>query len=196
MFVSYFSLITFLSHDASIWQHVSLSLQQSTFPQYVSKHGDELCLNHNKGGLFPDCRWSQPLPLPSPPAWPETVSDPVQCRPSELFTAFSVAVSRRCLHAFFLHQSKAATPNVWFRLISHFFLHNYFTGRSPWFRIKANFWQLIPEFAPEIMQCIDWLTRKWWSWMQFWQNSYFDATAWYWEADIELSAQKPFWSVS
>ena len=24
-----------------------------------------MCLNHNKGGLFPDSRWSQPLPLPS-----------------------------------------------------------------------------------------------------------------------------------
>ena len=38
------------------------------------------------------------------------------------------------------------------------------------------------------------IKRMWWSWMQFWQNSYFDATAWV--ADIELSAQKPFWSVS
>ena len=187
MFVSYFSLITVWSHDAIIWPHVWVSLQIRKVTNCAS-----ITTKVN-------CSQTAGDPNPShfrPPAWPETVSDPVQCRPSELFPAFSVAVSRRCLHAFFLHQSKAATPNVWFRLISHFFLHNYFTGRSPWFWIKANFWQLIPEFAPEIMQCIDWLTRKWWSWMQFWQNSYFDATAWYWEADIELSAQKPFWSVS
>ena len=146
-----------------------------------------------------DCSQTAGDPNPShfrpPAAWPETVSDPVQCRPSELFTAFSVAVSRRCLHAFFLHQRTAATPNVWFRLISHFFLHNYLIFFLSLWR-EPNFWQLNPELAQEIMQRILWLTRMWWSWMQFWQRSYFDATAWYWEADSELSAQKPFWSVS
>ena len=154
MFVSYFSLISVLSDDAIIWPHVWVSLQ-------IRKVTN--CASITTKG---DCSQTAGDPNPShfrpPAAWPETVSDPVQCRSSELFTAFSVAVSRRCLHAFFLHQRTAATPNVWFRLISHFFLHNYLIFFLSLWR-EPNFWQLNPELAQEIMQRIDWLTRMWWS---------------------------------
>ena len=185
MFVSYFSLITVWSHDAIIWPHVWVSFQIRS---------DKLCLNHNKGGLLPDSRWSQPLPLPS------------ACLTRNSFRPGAVS-SLRAFHGFL----RRSFPPLPARLLLTSEQGRYAKRLIPadfalfppqlsnllhWFRIDPNFWQLNPELAQEIMQRIDWLTRKWWSWMQFWQNSYFDATAWYWEADIELSAQKPFWSVS
>ena len=89
MFVSYFSLITVLSHAAIIWPHVWVSIQ------------NRMVSNCASITTKVDCSQTAGDPNPShfrpPAAWPETVSDPVQCRPSELFTAFSVADSRRCL---------------------------------------------------------------------------------------------------
>ena len=144
-------------------------------------------------------RWIVPRQqvIPTPPTSVRLLLDPKQfpTRCSVVPPSFSRLSPSQFPAAAFLHQRTATTPNVWFRLISHFFLHNYLIFFLSLWR-EPNFWQLNPELAQEIMQRIDWLTRMWWSWMQFWQRSYFDATAWYWEADIELSAQKLFWSVS
>ena len=76
--------------------------------------------------LFPDSRWSQPLPLPSACCLTRNSFRPGAVSSLRAFHGFLRRSFPPLLHAF-LHQRTAATPTVWFLLISHFFLHNYST---------------------------------------------------------------------